>query len=107
MTDRTPYWIEVDGVAVPATLEQWAATRSRCHVGDDQAGGYRVSTVFLGIDHAFPSGELPVLYETMVFGAGEYDQWYDRYHTRAEAAAGHARVLAALACGGALPGDEE
>lgn len=57
-----------------------------------------MSTVFLGIDHAF-SGGLPVLWETIVFG-GPLDGEMDRYTSRADALAGHqvmcARVRAAL-----------
>jgi len=46
-----------------------------------------ISTVFLGIDHSF-GGEIPILFETMVFG-GELDQEMDRYTTWEEAEAGH------------------
>lgn len=51
--------------------------------------GIEVSTVFLGINHAFFGGP-PVLFETMVFGdyEGEDFEQY-RYHTWAEAEAGH------------------
>lgn len=52
------------------------------HVGD-----IWVSTVFLGLDHGYNG--IPVLFETMVFG-GDYDLSCDRYHTWAEAEAGHA-----------------
>ena len=51
-------------------------------------GPMRVSTVFLGLMH---SGGI---YETMVFedgGSSEVD--FARYHTRAEAIEGHARIV--------------
>ncbi len=38
-----------------------------------------ISTVFLGIDHAYGEGE-PILFETMAFG-GELDQEIDRCST--------------------------
>lgn len=57
-------------------------------VAIDPFDGGKVSTVFLGIDHAFGRGA-PILFETMVFG-GEHDQFQDRYSTREEALAGHA-----------------
>lgn len=46
----------------------------------------RVSTVFLGIDHAFTGP--PMLFETMVFG-GVLDQEMDRYSTWQQAEKGH------------------
>ena len=56
-----------------------------------------VSTVFLSLDHNWRGGQ-PILFETMIFG-GDFDGWQDRYHTWAEAAAGHRRVVAALRAG--------
>lgn len=65
----------------------------------DEGDDLVVSTVFLGIDHAF-GDRPPLLYETLVRGrvlTGEME----RYATRAEAEAGHeamvARVRAAMA----------
>lgn len=46
---------------------------------DKKLGFVEISTVFLGIDHAFDGGE-PLLFETMVFG-GEMDQEMDRCGT--------------------------
>lgn len=51
----------------------------------------QVSTVFLGLDHAF-GGPKPVLFETMVFG-GEHDQLMYRYHTWEEAEKGHEEAV--------------
>lgn len=48
----------------------------------------RVSTVFLGLDHAWNS-KTPVLWETMIFG-GEHDQNYqERYTSYEDALEGH------------------
>ena len=67
------------------------------HVAEEMIGDVRISTVFLGLDHAFGSGP-PLLFETMVFG-GSLDQEQDRYSTWAEAEVGHKdmvnRVLSA------------
>jgi hypothetical protein len=60
-------------------------------VAADEIGDVRVSTVFLGLDHGYGEGP-PVLYETMIFG-GEHDDYQERYSTRAEAEAGHARAV--------------
>ena len=54
-------------------------------------GGY-VSTVFLGLDHAFTHGA-PVLWETMIFG-GPHDGYQDRYTSLKAARAGHAKAVA-------------
>lgn len=51
-----------------------------------------VSTVFLGMDHAFGFGP-PVLWETMVFG-GKLDKAMWRYGTRRAARLGHDAVVA-------------
>jgi hypothetical protein len=50
-----------------------------------------VSTVWLGINHAFFGGP-PVIFETMIFG-GEYDQCQMRYCTEADAVDGHERTM--------------
>lgn len=55
------------------------------------ADGWRVSTVFLGLDHSFTHGE-PVLWETMIFG-GPHDGFQDRYTSRQDAVAGHERAV--------------
>lgn len=97
------YYIEVDGVPVaePDALK-WAAwfndvdrrTVARTEVAPEVV----VSTVFLGIDHAFQRGAAPVLYETMVFGeSDEFDHIGRRYCTREQAEAGHTEVVKGLA----------
>lgn len=56
-----------------------------------EIGDVRVSTVFLGIDHAWGGGP-PVLFETMVFGGPLGDE-QDRYCTWEDAEAGHAAMV--------------
>ena len=74
---------------------RWAAwfetSADARRVAGTDVGTARVSTVFLGIDHAFGDGP-PILYETMVFG-GPMDQTQDRYHTKEEALAGHEAMV--------------
>lgn len=57
-------------------LMEWGewmeANYGKRHVGDEQVGGCRVSTVFLGLDHSFGDGP-PIFWETMVFGDGSFD----------------------------------
>lgn len=63
-------------------------------VGFTKLGDVDISTVFLGMDHGWGDGP-PVLFETMPFG-GQYDSHCWRWHTWAEAEAGHAAIVAAL-----------
>lgn len=92
-------------VAVPNLLE-WALwmERTNRHVGEDFIADFRVSTIFLGLDHNFFKSARPILFETMVFGpAVEYKDFKGktrlmsealdyqiRYHTYDEAEQGHA-----------------
>lgn len=55
-------------------------------------GDHEVSTVFLSLDHQFLDGP-PLLFETMIFPAGDY---CERYSTWDEAEAGHAKAVALL-----------
>lgn len=64
-----------------------------------QPRAYVVSTVFLGLDHAFTGGP-PLLYETMVFAKNEWDGHSglddldcDRCTTRSEAVMMHAFMV--------------
>ena len=66
----------------------WMEKRER-HVGNTYIGDTRVSTVFLGIDHAFGGGE-PLLFETMVFGNDSHSESYmERCSTWEEAGVQH------------------
>lgn len=90
-------YIEVNGVPVPeADTLSWgrwmehARQEGTHHVGHDVVGDVRISTVFLGVNHSFFGEELPILYETMIFG-GPLDGEQERYPLRVLAAEGHAR----------------
>jgi hypothetical protein len=79
--------------------------------------GWKVSTVWLGLDHGFGMSPAPLIFETMIFApkdatigredwetAGDafgttpvdLDQYQERYPTEAAAQAGHDRALAAM-----------
>lgn len=72
-------------------------------VAETYVGPYRVSTVWLGVDHHFGRGTLAI-FETMVFAeesiaderGTHWDHYQDRYATEAEALAGHAKVVELL-----------
>lgn len=69
---------------------QWFETNNR-RIAYDEIGDVRVSTVFLGLDHAHGHGE-PLIFETMIFGS-EHDGFQTRYSTKEEALAGHQAAL--------------
>lgn len=52
-------------------------------------GDVDVSTVFLGINHAWRGGR-PLIFESMTFSETDrFNHWQDRYSTKEEAIAGH------------------
>ena len=86
-----------DPVPEPDTITwgNWleaAMREGRKHVGIDTIGPYRVSTVFLALDHNFGDGP-PILWETMIFGICGKECFCERYSSKAEALAGHARAV--------------
>ena len=70
---------------------QWLSMAHRHVANDVLENGVRVSTVFLGLDHACDGG-IPLLYETMIFG-GPHDEYQERYATRTAAIDGHKRAV--------------
>lgn len=84
-----------DGTAL--TLDQWslAFSKEKQRVAADSVGDYRVSTVWLGLDHQYGDGP-PLIFETMIFGGDYTDLYCERYATEAEAQAGHAAVVSRL-----------
>jgi hypothetical protein len=89
---------------------EWYENFDARRVAESYVAGVRVSTVFLGIDHNYVSGGVPVLFETMVFVSDEQtveakcarlrrllvgeEEICVRYATWDEAAAGHEVVVA-------------
>ena len=69
---------------------KWFETADR-KVAADVVNGVRISTVFLGLDHAF-GGAKPLLFETMIFG-GKHDRYQDLCSTWDEAIAMHAKAV--------------
>ena len=93
------YVLDADGNPVRETdlvkYHSWMEANYR--VGLDVIGGVRVSTVFLGIDHAHFDGGPPVLWETMLFDTDE--EYQERYTSQAAAIRGHERVCENLRMG--------
>lgn len=93
-------YILVNGVAEPVTdSKAWSTWMKANHntqrrVGLDVVGNYRVSTVFLGLNHRYGDGD-PLLFETMVFENGSWsDLECDRCSTLEEAKGMHAKTSA-------------
>ncbi len=61
-------------------------------VKQDQVGDIFISTVFLGLDHAWDKAQGPILWETMIFG-GEHDEYQERYTSHEDALEGHEKAL--------------
>lgn len=66
-------------VPCPDLMEwaKWMEIPNIRRVAETQVGCLWVSTVFLGLDHNYVRGGLPILFETMIFGLED-----DEYQTR-------------------------
>jgi hypothetical protein len=69
----------------------WKMTNPNTQVAHDAIGDVHVSTVFLGLDHAFFGGP-PLLFETMIFG-GRHDRTQLRCSTWEKAERQHAKTV--------------
>ena len=91
--------VDNEVVPCPDVLEwgKWMGSHER-HVGDTHIGPFRISTVFLGLNHGYGSTDL--WFETMVFiDRGEpFEPFKDvlfcqQYCTYAEAERGHENIV--------------
>ena len=64
LENRVPVPVQTSDILV---WGQWFEDFENRRVAQDWVHGVQVSTVFLGIDHAY-HGEVPLLFETMTFG---------------------------------------
>lgn len=80
------------------TMEEWARLlndREYCRVKYDEVNGYKISTVWLGLNQQYYDYAQPEFFETMVFGlSGNADEEMERYHDLKEAQEGHERMYA-------------
>lgn len=96
MSNYWDRWYYLDGDNLPVKcacaddMSKVEDSKSRTHLRTETPHG-TVSTVFLGLDHAFNDAP-PVLWETLVFG-GKFDQDGMRYGTQEAATEGHAAYL--------------
>jgi hypothetical protein len=91
-----------DGAVLECDFMTWARwlEKNRGHriiQQEELAGGYFLSTVFLGLDHGF--GGKPLWFETMIFEPPTSQGnacFCERYSTLAQALAGHEEAKRAL-----------
>lgn len=76
---------------------RWMESNSLTRIiQQDALGDYFLSTVFLGIDYSF-GGDVPVLFETMLFCKGkDCGRHFERYETIEQALEGHERHFTEL-----------
>lgn len=101
-------YFRLDGATVvPCGRDEWAQMiQSGAQVvKQDLVGEVKLSTVLLGIDHAFGGG-MPQLFETMIFG-GPHDEFQARWATYDEAVVKHEWIFEALSKGLSPLEDEE
>ena len=82
-----------DGTVEPCELRDLFDKRWKMKT---KMGDVEISTVFLAFNHAYLDTDLPVLWETMIFG-GEHDEYVERYTSRAAAIVGHTKAVAMVA----------
>jgi len=58
--------------------------------------GNKVSTVWLGTDHSFGGSDEIVIFETLVFGSGLWDDYGRRWTTEEHALLGHSVICDAI-----------
>lgn len=102
MSDTPPYGRQgepLDTAAAERLLGDQAYKRvalTNVTSASDSGIDYRISTVWLALDHNFDGGA-PILFETMVFGFDGADEYMQRYATEEEARAGHAEAVSVVA----------
>jgi hypothetical protein len=89
------YILDADKHAVRTTIEEWAKwfeDIEHRRVAEEYIGPYRVSTVFLGLDHSF-GGPRPLMFETKTFDEQGEELDCDRCTTWEEAIDMHKRAV--------------
>lgn len=89
-------YYDIDGR--PLTMKEYLDIQEKDRykrVGQDVVGPFLISTVWLGMDHAFQQEEGPLIFETMVFLDDDYGNEIlcYRYKTKEAAREGHAHVV--------------
>lgn len=85
------FYLNEDHTYKPCDLMTWAKQFEELerHVAEDEINGYRISTVWLGLDHNYYNTGEPLVFETMVFNPSGEDKYCMRYSTWEQAETGH------------------
>lgn len=91
-------WYSPKGRKVDMGIISLVMGSAKKHVAEEKVGKFRISTVWLGLDHGqqrfFDKGKTkPVIFETMIFGEvheeDPFSEYLERYSTIEEAEEGH------------------
>lgn len=93
MQKTNKYILDENGAVQPChdfmTWAKWFENSNEKRIiAKDKIGDSTVSTVFLGLDHSFTDSDIPVLWETMIFG-GKHNDYLERYSSKEDAIKGH------------------
>jgi hypothetical protein len=92
------YKLDENKNAIPCSSKEWGDQREIMrrtktkHVNDEMVDGKRVSTVWLGLNHAIDEKATPLIFETLVF-EGKDEIYCERYSIWEEAEEGHKRAV--------------
>lgn len=92
------YKLDENKNAIPCSSKEWGEQRTLMrktkskHVNDETINGFRVSTVWLGINHAMHGAPTPLIFETLVFDKSE-EIYFEQYPTWIMAEEGHKRAV--------------
>lgn len=93
------YFLNEDHTYKPCSFQEWGqqvqrlTEQNKKHVAYDVINGYRVSTIWLGIDHDWLNDGPPLLFETMIFLPNDQEEYCDRYTTWEQAVEGHQEAI--------------
>lgn len=90
MNDDYGYYYDMDGKPISSTAASALLRKIKDRrVARDTVNGLDVSTVLLVMNHQFMDNAPPLIFETMIFGLGEDEEYQVRYSTKKKALAGH------------------
>lgn len=88
------YKLTADREVVEAKASDRFPSIEQRKVAVDTVGPFRISTVFLGVEHGRDEFGRPIVFETMIFhGDGWLEEYYERYATWADAEARHGYIV--------------
>lgn len=89
------YTMDAEGKVVPCEFMEWMIMFNQDEriIAKDTLGSCSISTVFLGLDHAFEGP--PLIFETMIFG-WRNDEYQTRCSTKEQALEQHQDAILLL-----------